>query len=175
MLVVTGLPATGKSTLAQHLHTHLRWPLLTKDAFKERLYDVLGAPDLEASRRLSLASYATMFEVAQQLTAARIDCILEGNFRWSQTQLSFQSLRDVRFTQVWCSAPRAVIEQRLRARASGQSRHPAHPDAANFESLLRELDHPAAALPLPGALVTVNTAEPMSLERVIAEVLRAID
>jgi predicted kinase len=53
LLVVTGAPATGKSTIATRLATTLGWPLLAKDDLKEALFDVLGTGDRQWSRRLS--------------------------------------------------------------------------------------------------------------------------
>lgn len=175
MLVISGLPATGKSTVAARLQARLRWPLLAKDAFKERLFDTLGAEDAGASRPLSLASYALMFDVARQLADARIDCILEGNFRWSQMHGAFEALYErVQFTQLWCSAPVPVIEQRLRQRAQSRSRHPAHPDEENLPELLQELAKPSSPLPLRGSLVTFDTTEPHGLDRVVTETLQLL-
>ncbi|MEJ0098294.1 MAG: AAA family ATPase [Pseudomonadota bacterium] len=41
-VLVTGLPATGKTTLANTLAKRYAVPLLAKDAFKERLLDASG-------------------------------------------------------------------------------------------------------------------------------------
>ena len=53
VFLVTGLPATGKTTLARALAHALAAPLLSKDCIKEPLLEVLGAPDAHTSRRLS--------------------------------------------------------------------------------------------------------------------------
>jgi predicted kinase len=81
LIVVTGLPATGKTTLARELASRLRVPLLAKDAIKEPLLSTLGASDRAQSRRLSDASFAVLFTMAHELAAAGIDAIIEGNFR----------------------------------------------------------------------------------------------
>ena len=45
LIVVSGAPATGKSTIAAALAAELRWPLLSLDPVKETLADVLGLAD----------------------------------------------------------------------------------------------------------------------------------
>lgn len=45
LVVVSGPPASGKTTLAATLAEHLRVPVLGKERFKETLYEVLGTGD----------------------------------------------------------------------------------------------------------------------------------
>jgi predicted kinase len=45
LIIVTGLPATGKTTLARELATRLRVPMLAKDAIKEPLMSAFHASD----------------------------------------------------------------------------------------------------------------------------------
>ncbi|MET0660215.1 MAG: ATP-binding protein [Steroidobacteraceae bacterium] len=158
VLVISGLPATGKTTAARRLSNVLSWPLLAKDDFKERLFDTVGSSDALTSRRLSLASYALMFDVARQLADAGVHFVLEGNFRWAETGREFESLYErVQFTQLWCTAPSGVLIERLRQRAHGASRHPGHRDAENFATLVAELAHAPSALPLPGTTLTFDS------------------
>src|SRR5579862_8060531 len=64
LIIVTGLPAAGKTTLARELARLLRAPLIGKDMIKEPLLDVLGAGDGARSRQLSTASFAVQFAIA---------------------------------------------------------------------------------------------------------------
>lgn len=45
LILITGRPGTGKSTLAGLLARHLAVPLICKDTIKEPLLDVIGAAD----------------------------------------------------------------------------------------------------------------------------------
>jgi predicted kinase len=84
LILITGLPGTGKSTLARTLALHFGVPLICKDTIKEPLLEVIGAPDRVESRRLSDASFAVMFCLARDCLQAGVDLILEGNFRPGQ-------------------------------------------------------------------------------------------
>ena len=79
-VVVSGPPGSGKSTVAEPLARELGLPLIAKDTIKEALMDVLGAPDVEASKRLGAASIEVMVAVA---AASPVGAVLDCNFRRS--------------------------------------------------------------------------------------------
>ena len=73
-VVVSGPPASGKSSLAPALAAELDLPLLAKDVIKDALVEVLDAPDLPRSRELGRAAVHVLLTVAR--TAGR--GVLEG-------------------------------------------------------------------------------------------------
>lgn len=178
VLLVCGPPCAGKSTLAHALRKSLGWPLLAKDTFKESLFDVLGWSDRAWSKRISRASYALMFGVARELSIAGQSYIFEGNFRWSETEAHFASLievRRLRFVQVFCTAPTAVLVQRWRSRGDTGERHPGHLDrdiAAEIEAELRHC--PPQPLPLgePPLIFDSSRHEDTQLDRLFAAIMQ---
>jgi predicted kinase len=128
VIVVTGLPATGKTTLARALASKLRVPLLAKDAIKEPLIDSLGAADAVQSRQLSDASFAILFALAREIVAAGGDVVLEGNFRPGEHEAPLSS-SSIRIAQVLCVLEESQRLARLQARAADPARHAGHRDA----------------------------------------------
>jgi len=61
VLIVTGPPASGKTTIGRPLARALALTFLSKDLFKESLFDSLGGSDREWSRRIGLASTQLLF------------------------------------------------------------------------------------------------------------------
>ena len=61
IILVTGLPAAGKTTVSQALSEALTLPLLSKDAIKESLFDVLGVRDREWSLQLGAAANSVLW------------------------------------------------------------------------------------------------------------------
>lgn len=128
MLVVTGLPGTGKTTLARELARRHGVPLIGKDLIKEPLFDTLGASDRAGSRRLSDASFAVLFALLRELAAADVDVILEGNFRPGEHEQPLLDAASARIAQVLCRVDEPERLKRLAARKRDSMRHAGHMD-----------------------------------------------
>jgi predicted kinase len=140
LLIVTGLPATGKTTLARCLADRFACPLLAKDTVKEPLLDKLGQGDAAWSRSLSDASFEVMFALVRDFLAVRVSLIVEGNFRGPEHSPALRPMlisRDgatLRIGQVLCQVDEATRLARLDARKHDPARHPGHRDGAAVPS-----------------------------------------
>jgi predicted kinase len=152
LLIVTGLPATGKTRLARKVANERGWPLLAKDTIKEWLFDRLGTGDAQWSHALSDASFTLLFALARELAAAGQSCVIEGNFR---PGLHDAALRDVlsraapvaaSCVQVLCRVDEVERRRRLQARAADPARHAGHADSLLLSAERRSDDF----LDLPG-------------------------
>lgn len=65
-IVLTGLPASGKTTQAHRIGQYLGWPVLDKDAFLEGLYETALPETLEQRRRLSVQADDSFIATAQR-------------------------------------------------------------------------------------------------------------
>ena len=79
-ILIAGMPASGKSTLAAFLSQELGIPLLSKDSVKEILFDDLGFSSRAEKVRLGVAALDILYHTAGQLMAASQSLILENNF-----------------------------------------------------------------------------------------------
>ena len=79
LVVVSGPPASGKTSLARALAHELDLPWISKDALKETLYDLFGSGE-ELEQRLEEAARRLLLTVAEQQLASDLSAIVESNF-----------------------------------------------------------------------------------------------
>ena len=164
LVVVTGAPATGKTTLGRRLGHDFALPFFSKDDMKEGLFDALGWSDREWSRKIGAASFRLLFAIAEAQLAAGRSLILEGNFRPEFDTPRFRALltrHPCAPFQVYCAASPDVLLSRFEARWEAGARHPGHAEheqmadfAANHLTL-----GAYAPLALGGALHTLDTTD----------------
>lgn len=163
LVIVSGAPGTGKSTLTRHLRECLGWPVLNLDHFKETLFDASGMRVEEltrsVSRQLGAMAEAAMLEAASELLQSRVSCIVESFF-WPEPA---QRLRPIaalgHARQIHCVTPAAVSIARYRERFERGERHPVHLDWQEAEHRATEPlpDEALQPVPLGVPVLTVRT------------------
>lgn len=163
LLVVSGPPGAGKSSLARRLADGLGLPLFSKDMVKESLFDTLGWSDRAWSKRLSHASLAVLFRVAEEQVRAGRSCVIEANFDPALAAPSLSAIArryPVEIVQVQLQVePDTLIERFKRRRASGK-RHPGHSDHEFTDADLPILlPGRLGSIPIPGRVIEVDTTD----------------
>ena len=169
LVVVTGPPAAGKTTVARELAARLRLPLIAKDKIKEALFDGLGTGDAQWSQRLGPPTFGVMLALAEESLRAGASLVLEANFvRGGEVAARLAAL-PARFVQVQCSAPLEVLLERYASR----ERHPGHVDSERIGPTRELIENGSyEPLDLPGETIRIDTTGPVDLEALV-ERLRA--
>ena len=156
LIVVSGPPAAGKTTLAEALRERLGLPLVAKDTLKEALGGALGTVGRDESSRLGGAVHEAMRVVVTELLAQGVSVIAEANF--TRRSWLLDGLPPCSVVQVHVSAEPAVLRERLRERDT--HRHPVHYDReAADEIAARTAGGEWDALPLDGELIRIDTTD----------------
>lgn len=164
IILVSGWPATGKSTLATYIAEQLGLPFLHRDGIKETLFDTLGGADRAWSQKLGGASWDLLFYLMAVQLQARASFVVESNFQPSLHSARVEALRkdhlfDV--VQIWCKAEPDVCYDRFHTRATTSERHPGHVDdrASRAEFLATQLGRDDGPLTRGGKVIKVDTTD----------------
>jgi predicted kinase len=134
IIVVSGPPGSGKTTLAHALAEAVPCPAVCRDEIKEGMVHAEGG-EFEAAPGdpLTQRTYPLFFEVVRVLLAGGVTVVAEAAFQdalWRRGLEPLAGLAELRIVQ--CHVDAGVAHERAAARADvrrGVSRH-AHADAA---------------------------------------------
>ncbi|MFZ0545664.1 MAG: AAA family ATPase [Candidatus Promineifilaceae bacterium] len=142
LIIVTGRPAAGKSTLATWLGRQLSFPVISKDNIKEVLFEQLGWRDREWSKMLGRASVELMYHFAQTQLEADQSVVLENAFHPDLASVQLQRLLDQHESmaiQLICNTNNNVLFERFKQRAKLGERYAGHVDAQSLDELKQNL------------------------------------
>ncbi|HET8929764.1 MAG TPA: AAA family ATPase [Acidimicrobiales bacterium] len=168
LVVATGLPGSGKTTLAAQLAEALALPLIAKDHFKEILFETLGVRDADWSRQIGRAAIALQYDAMRTHRSAVVDSAL-----WTGLSEPEIEAFGLPLVQVYCRCPFEVARARYFERISVGERHVGHRDDemtdADYEKFRPLLEPLALAAPL----VEVDTTTPVDIAATVAAIRAA--
>ena len=127
-ILVTGIPASGKSTMAKAIAEKLNLPVISKDTIKELLFDHVGFRSREEKVNLGIASMEIMYYAAEQLMKAGQPFVLENNFEYSSERGIKDLLEKYQYPAltITLTGDYEVIFQRFLERDASPDRHRGH-------------------------------------------------
>jgi predicted kinase len=138
ILIVQGGSAVGKTTLSRRLAKDLDFVLLSKDDFKELLYDVLGKPPTrEESTTYGLAATKALYASAEVFLGSGKSVILESAFTRGLAEVDIDDLvtkTNAQVEQLYITASPKIRLERFEARIKSGERHAGHPSSEGIVS-----------------------------------------
>jgi predicted kinase len=163
LIIVTGRPAAGKSTIAQWLAGELKLPWVSKDSVREVLFEQLGWQDRPWAQKLGLASLELMFYFAQAQFQVGGSLILDNAYDPTPSTPRFQALQqqyNLNIIQVICNSDKQTLFERFVTRSQSGQRHPGHGDETVLDNLRTHLaEERPPQMELEGLVVNVDTTE----------------
>ncbi|WP_377292775.1 ROK family protein [Rhizobium sp. SG2393] len=172
LILVNGVPASGKSSIARRIAARTGATLMALDTIKNPFLARIDNVDRPFNRTLGKASYQAIFDVIAA-SAPGTSFVVDAWF-------GFQPLEDLdrylaasgvtAIAEIWCSAPPEVIGERYRARLT--DRLPGHPGESYVPELIALASRATPTGRAP--LFTVDTTVPFDEEaalRFLSEVM----
>jgi len=157
VILLNGLPATGKTTIGEQLSDRLNAPLISLDTIKEAMFDVLGTGDREYNRLLGRACKKIIWALIADLPDRSL-VIIDAWFGRAPHDDVVQALAESKvsdFVEIWCHAPGEVLKERYIARIG--KRHAGHP-GIEYGDELQQIAAEVAPMAI-GALYAVETSD----------------
>ncbi|WP_031009478.1 AAA family ATPase [Streptomyces sp. NRRL F-5727] len=156
LLVISGPPGTGKSTLARVLAEHLGCPAVIRDEIKQGM--VLNAvPSPDGTDNLNFPARDAFFDTITVLLKAGVTVVAESAFQDRLWRPGLEPLTEIASIRVIrCTTPTGTIVQRITQRTEDDAHRAAHAD----HSLLAEI---AAGTYVPDGFVGISLDLPTLL------------
>lgn len=162
LIIVTGLPATGKTTLSKKLGEQYNLPVFNADKIKELIFDRVGNwEDKELFDKISKASYDLMYDIATQILSAGGACIIEAHFKAELAEPRIAKLKeqyDCNLVQIKLKADGQTVVDRYLERRDRPERHRCHGDYIPQEEFIK-LNGESKSINIDGETVIVDTTD----------------
>jgi predicted kinase len=181
LVLISGPPGAGKTTLGARIAGELGIPFINKDGIKETLFDTLGAKDRSWSRQLGIASTALLFHIMERQLVAGQSLVAESAFHAQFDTPRLQRLQEsYRFQtlEMYCMAQIDVLLARFAGRAQSAERHSGHAERTQMEELRHNLERGVyAPLSRDGKALIVDTTDLASIDhqRLLSRVRAQLD
>ena len=177
LIVISGLPGSGKTTLARTVGARLTVPVVQRDRFAEVCFDALGA-DSPAVAELGSVSYELLFYVTREFMASQQPILVESNFSRARHAAQLRALVDgttYRLMEVHCQAPGDVLLRRYAERVRNGARHARHDDVnriEEFRAVFADPDRHEDAVLFPDRALTVDTTKEVLIDDLLRHLTR---
>lgn len=168
LIIVCGLPGSGKTLLANEVSKKTGIVCLSKDMIKEKLYEGLNLSTFEDSKKIGKPSIDIMLHIAEQQLINGIDIIIEAPFNFSEDYLIFEEWKNKYNIELYSVICHIDTKERKR-RFDERFRHRAHHDNMRISSFFPKNEYDYAAI--PGNQIRIKTNESVAklAEKVILQ------
>lgn len=166
VVLVNGVPASGKSRLAKALSQRTGWPILSLDGIKNPFLQHIGLVDRDFNRALGKASYQAIWSFIAE-APANSTFIIDAWFGFqpkAQLENYINAANIEHVAELWCKVPGSVAGERYVSRL--KDRLPGHPGAEYVPELIGLADR---AEPMAcGAVMTIDQTQEPDMETILA-------
>lgn len=127
LVIFTGAPASGKSSLAEAIGKILNIDVISKDGFKIKLFEKYGFTNHTEKKKLSIKGEELMHEAIRRYVSRDENLIVDNNFKNFNVlrDILKEANKDIDIRCIYCVADYSILAKRYNERISSGNRHQA--------------------------------------------------
>lgn len=172
LIVLTGHPGSGKTSIAKALSDRYSIPFISKDTLKECMFDTLGSSDKQWSLKVSAAAHRIMDKMIENHLDIDSSIIVESNFKPEIDSERFAEIvkrYNAECLQLLCIASPEVLYERWVRRIEAAKRHKGHVEAIDLDEIRENFKEEFPSLQLPGDLIELDTTDFTNIEKTLED------
>lgn len=170
LIIISGLPGTGKTTLSKNISDKLNLPLVSADAIKEVMWDTMGHEfDFDFSDKIGRTAFELMYYFIEGSLLKGISLVAEAYFSPERNNERINQLKNkfnVRLLQIYCNCETNALQKRFKERMKKESYHKGHKHVISLygeDRILDSLEAKNKRLDIDGATYDLDTTNPGSI------------
>jgi predicted kinase len=181
LLVVTGRPGSGKTTLAHALAKEIRCPAFCRDEFKEGLVNSVNSSHADLGTDANWRVYETFFQAVELLLANGITLVIEAAFQHKLWAPKLEPLLNISRTRiVVCSVDPQLARARVIQRGLfDANRERFHGDfavhAAKNDLQLQSGNYDPPRLPAPTLEVDTTNGYQPGIDAIVSFAMQTVE
>lgn len=171
LIIISGLPGTGKTTLAKKIADELGFVMVSMDAIKEVMWDTMGHDfDFEFTDKIGKTAFELVFYFIELSLPKGVSLVIEAHFHPEINNERFNKLKEkygANLVQIYCDCETEALRKRFSERMEKDSYHKGHKHVIKLygkERILNSLGTKNKRLDIDGETYDLDTTNPKAID-----------